>query len=757
MAGSRFQLSISLVGDVAHMAESSGTPTEQLAGSVERITFHSEETGFCVLRVKVRGHRDLETVVGTAPSITPGEYVECEGWWVTDRTHGLQFKTVHLRVVPPTTLEGIEKYLGSGMVKGIGPHFAKKLVGAFGEQVFEVIEQTPDRMTELEGIGPKRKKRVVDAWAEQKVIRSIMVFLHSHGVGTARAVRIYKTYGDDAIAKVRENPYRLALDIHGIGFKTADALAQRLGIPKDAVIRAQAGVRHVLQEFADDGHCAVIQAELVDTATTMLEIPVSIIEHAIELELQEENLIAESIDGKSCLFLTPLYRAEVSVASSLMRLLEGALPWGQIDPAVAIPWVEKKTDRILSPSQRDAVAQVLTSKVTVITGGPGVGKTTIVMSILKALQAKRMRVLLCAPTGRAAKRLTESTGVEAKTIHRLLAFDPKGHGFTHGQTNPLAADLVVVDEVSMVDVVLMHQLLRAIPDQAAVLLVGDVDQLPSVGPGSVLSDIITSGRIPTVTLTEIFRQAATSQIIVNAHRINQGKMPVESDDTESDQTVRDFYVIPAETPEDIQDKLLRVVTERIPQRFGLHPIRDVQVLTPMNRGSLGVRALNVALQQALNPDATPQITRFGWTYAPGDKVIQTVNNYDKDVFNGDIGHVERVDTEDGVITLNFDGREVAYDLGELDEVALAYTATVHKSQGSEYPAIVIPMATQHYPMLERNLLYTGVTRGKQLVVIIGQPKALAIAVRTIKSMRRLTNLAKRLRQGERMAEKSELL
>ena len=740
------------------MAESSGTPTEQLAGSVERVTFHSEETGFCVLRVKVRGHRELETVVGTAPSITPGEYVECEGWWVTDRTHGLQFKTTHLRVVPPTTLEGIEKYLGSGMVKGIGPHFAKKLVRAFGEQVFEVIEQTPERMTELDGIGPKRKKRVVDAWAEQKVIRSIMVFLHSSGVGTARAVRIYKTYGDEAIAKVRENPYRLALDIHGIGFKTADALAQRLGIPKDAVIRAQAGVRHVLQEFADDGHCAVIQAELVDTATTMLEIPVSIIEQAIELELQEENLIAESIDGKSCLFLTPLYRAEVSVASSLIRLLDGEVPWGQIDPAVAIPWVEKKTGRVLSPSQRDAVATVLQSKATIITGGPGVGKTTIVMSILKALQAKRMRVLLCAPTGRAAKRLTESTGVEAKTIHRLLAFDPKAHGFTHGQTNPLAADLVVVDEVSMVDVVLMHQLLRAIPDQAAVLMVGDVDQLPSVGPGSVLSDIIMSGRIPTVTLTEIFRQAATSQIVVNAHRINQGKMPVEPDEAEDgDQTVHDFYLIPAETPEEIQDKLLRVVTERIPQRFGLHPIRDVQVLTPMNRGSLGARAMNVALQQVLNPDATPQVTRFGWTYAPGDKVIQTVNNYDKDVFNGDIGHVERVDTEDGIITLNFDGRELAYELGELDEVALAYTATVHKSQGSEYPAIVIPMATQHYPMLERNLLYTGVTRGEQLVVIIGQPKALAIAVRTIKSMRRLTNLAERLRQGEHVVGKPESL
>ena len=731
-------------------------PTEQLTGSVERVTFHSEETGFCVLRVKVRGHRDLETVVGTAPSITPGEYVECEGWWVTDRTHGLQFKSVHLRVVPPTTLEGIEKYLGSGMVKGIGPHFAKKLVGAFGEQVFEVIEQTPDRLTELDGIGPKRKKRAVEAWAEQKVIREIMVFLHSHGVGTARAVRIYKTYGDDAIAKVRENPYRLALDIHGIGFKTADALAQRLGIPKDAVIRAQAGVRHVLQEFSDDGHCAVVQDELVDTAVTMLDIPVSIIAHAIDLELQEEHLIAESIDRTSCLFLTPLHRSEVSVASSLARLLEGAPPWGRIDPAVAIPWVEQQTHHILSPSQHDAVATVLQSKVTVLTGGPGVGKTTIVTSILHALRAKRMRVLLCAPTGRAAKRLTESTGVEAKTIHRLLAFDPKASGFTYGQTNPLAADLVVVDEVSMVDVVLMHQLLRAMPDHAAVLMVGDVDQLPSVGPGSVLADIITSGRIPTVTLTEIFRQAATSQIIVNAHRINRGRMPVV-DPKDDEEDLRDFYVIPAETPEDIQDKLLRVVTERIPQRFGLHPIRDIQVLTPMNRGSLGARALNAVLQQALNPDATPQVSRFGWTYAPGDKVMQTVNNYDKDVFNGDIGHVARVDAEAGELTLNFDGREVPYDLGELDEVALAYTTTVHKSQGAEYPAIVLPLATQHYPMLERNLLYTGVTRGKQLVVIIGQPKALAIAVRTVKSMRRLTNLAARLRQEERGAGKLEAL
>jgi exodeoxyribonuclease V alpha subunit len=719
------------------------TPLEHLAGSVERVTFHSEETGFCVLRVKVRGQRDLVTVVGTAPTIAPGEYIEGTGWWVNDRTHGRQFKTTQLRVVPPTTLEGIERYLGSGMVKGIGPHFARKLVQAFGAEVFDVIEQTPNRLQELDGIGPKRTARVVTAWAEQKIIHDIMVFLHSHGVGTARAVRIYKTYGTEAMARVQENPYRLALDIHGIGFKTADTLAQRLGIPRDAVIRAQAGVRHVLQTFADEGHCAVVQAELIEAATTLLEIPETTVAQAITLEVQEERLVADTIDGQPCLLLAPLYRAEVEVATRLRHLVEGVPPWGAIDPAKAIPWVEQQTGRTLAPSQRVAVAQVLTGKVTVITGGPGVGKTTIVTSILQALRAKRMRVLLCAPTGRAAKRLSEATGLEAKTVHRLLEFDPKGMGFLHNATNPLAADLVVIDEVSMVDVVLMAQLLRAIPAPAAVLMVGDVDQLPSVGPGAVLADIIASGRMPTMTLTEIFRQAASSAIIVNAHRINRGQMPVTPEDGESD-----FYVIPADTPEDIQAKLLRVVTERMPQRFGLHPIRDIQVLTPMNRGSLGARTLNEVLQAALNPEATPRVTKFGWTYAPGDKVIQTLNDYDKDVFNGDIGHVVRVDLEEGVVVISFDGREVTYDVAELDEVALAYATTVHKSQGSEYPAVVIPLATQHYPMLVRNLLYTGVTRGKRLVVLIGQPRACALAVRNSRAMRRLTNLAARLQQAD---------
>ena len=711
---------------------------EHLQGSVERVTFHSPESGFCVLRIKVRGHRELVTVIGSAATITPGETIECTGAWTNDRQHGLQFKTQHLRVIPPSTLEGIEKYLGSGMVKGIGPHFAKKLVRAFGAQVFDIIEQEPDRLLELEGIGPKRKERVTTAWAEQKVVREIMVFLQSHGVGTARAVRIYKTYGDRAVERVRENPYRLALDIHGIGFKTADTIAQRLGIPRDALMRAQAGVRHVLQEIAGDGHCAAYRQNLVESAAALLEIPAPIIEQAIEAELAQENLVAEPIQGQPALFLTPLYRAECGIAEHIDRLT-GVPPWGLIDTAKAIPWVEEKTGLRLSESQRKAVAQAVNGKVTVITGGPGVGKTTVVNSILRIIQAKGVKVLLCAPTGRAAKRLSESTNTPAKTLHRLLEFDPQIMGFKCNQDAPLDGELVVVDEVSMVDTVLMNQLLRAVPDHCAVLLVGDVDQLPSVGPGAVLADMIGSGAVPTLRLTEIFRQAAASKIIVNAHRINQGLMPERSETAQSD-----FYFIDADTPEAIHDKLLQVVTERIPKRFGLDPIDDVQVLTPMNRGGLGARALNVELQQRLNPHAEPRITRFGWTYAPGDKVIQTVNNYDKDVFNGDIGRVARIDEEAGLVIIDYEGRHIEYETGELDEVSLAYATTVHKSQGSEYPAVVIPLAMQHYMLLERNLLYTAVTRGKQLVVVIGQAKALAMAVKRLGSVKRLTHLQHRL-------------
>ncbi|QXE85393.1 ATP-dependent RecD-like DNA helicase [Geomonas nitrogeniifigens] len=713
---------------------------ERISGSLERVTFHSEETGFCVLRVKVSGHRELVTVTGSAASITPGEFLECTGSWHNDRTHGMQFKAEHLKVVPPTTLEGIEKYLGSGMVHGIGHHFAKVLVQAFREEVFDVIENRPERLLELPGIGRKRMEAVASAWVEQKAIREIMVFLQSNGLGTARAVRIYKSYGNEAIFKVTENPYRLALDIHGIGFKTADALAANLGVARDSMIRAQAGVRHVLQELSASGHCAAARSDLAQSAASLLDIPVAVIEAAIDAEIAEQNLVAEPIAGRPCLFLAPLHRAEVGVAGSLSRLCNGAPPWGGIVAEEAIPWVESHNGITLSQSQRDAIRLALKSKVVVVTGGPGVGKTTLVNSILAIIRSRELRVTLCAPTGRAAKRLTESTGIEAKTIHRLLEFDPQSFGFKRDRENPLATDLLVMDEASMVDVVLMNKLLPAVPDHAGVIIVGDVDQLPSVGPGCVLADIIDSGAVATVRLTEIFRQAAGSKIIVNAHRINRGELPLQDEGKE----LADFYFIPAASAEDIHGKLLQVITERIPKRFGFDPVRDIQVLTPMNRGGLGTGSLNAELQGVLNGKAEPRVTRFGTGFAPGDKVIQTVNNYEKEVFNGDIGRIVEVHQEEGTLSVDFDERLVEYQFGELDEVSLAYATSIHKSQGSEYTAVVIPLSMQHYTMLERNLIYTAVTRGKKLVVVIGEAKALAMAVRTNKSQRRMTDLARRI-------------
>lgn len=732
----------SLTSEPIHPAEPTLTATslEHLAGSVERVTFHSGETGFCVLRVKVRNRTELVTVVGNAATVTPGEYVDCDGHWVNDRSHGLQFAARYLRIVQPSTREGIERYLGSGMVRGIGPHFAKKLVTAFGEQVFEVIEQNPERLQELPGIGPKRRELVEQAWSEQKTIREIMVFLQSHGVGTGRAVRIYKTYGNDAIDRVRENPYRLALDIHGIGFKTADTIAARLGIPPDSLIRAQAGARHVLQERSGAGHCAASRTDLTEAATELLGIPAPIIEQALDLEVTAENLVAEEIEGIPSLFLTPLHRSEVGVAGHLSRLMTGTTPWEWVNTEQALPWVERKTGLVLSDSQRMAVKTAVNGKVTVITGGPGVGKTTVVNSILRILCAKKVEVLLCAPTGRAAKRLAESTAMEARTLHRTLEFDPKQGGFKRNADHPLEADLVVLDETSMVDIVLMNQLLRALPSRSALLLVGDVDQLPSVGPGIVLSDIIASAAVPIVRLTEIFRQAASSQIIVNAHRVNRGLSPERPAPGEKS----DFYLIYCKTPEEVRERLLEAVTQRIPKRFGFDSVRDVQVLTPMNRGALGARSLNVELQGLLNPNGTPRVERFGSTYAPGDKVIQTINNYDKEVFNGDIGTITRINSEEGLLWVNYDGRSVEYELAELDEVALAYATTIHKSQGSEYPAVVIPLATQHYTLLERNLLYTAMTRGRRLVVLVVQPQALGIAVKNLNSRQRLTNLRARL-------------
>lgn len=716
---------------------------ERLRGSVERIAFHSEESGFCVLKVRIPRRSETATVVGKAPAVNPGEEIECEGEWVNDATYGLQFKANKLRVIPPSTLEGIERYLGSGMIRGIGPHFAHRLVERFGERVFEIIETEPERLLELDGIGPKRQGLVTDAWSEQKAIRDIMVFLQSHGVGTARAVRIHKTYGNDAIDRVSENPYRLALDIQGIGFITADAIARNLGIPRDSLIRARAGVHHILQQLASEGHCAGTRDEVIRRATELLAIDAQTVNQAVDLEVAEGNLVAETLSGEFALFLKPLHAAETSVAQHLLRLGGGSRPWGAVDPEKVVSWVERGEGLQLSSSQREALLRVLCGKVAVITGGPGVGKTTIVKSILNVIRARRCKVLLCAPTGRAAKRLAETTGSEAKTIHRLLEFDPSHFGFRRTAANPLDTDLLIVDEASMVDIVLMSQLLRALPDRAGLLLVGDVDQLPSVGPGTVLQDIIDSGVVDTVRLTEIFRQAASSRIVVNAHRINQG-MSIEAPNRNG---LEDFYFIGADSPTEIYDKLLQVVTTRIPKRFGLNPIRDIQVLTPMNRGSLGTRSLNIELQRHLNAGAEPSVSRLGWTYARGDKVLQTVNNYDKEVFNGDIGQITSIDPEEGTLQITFDDRTVGYEFGELDEVTLAYATSIHKSQGSEYPAVVIPLSSQHYTLLERNLLYTAVTRGKRLVVLIGQEKALNMAIRNANSKRRVTYLRSRLNSG----------
>ena len=711
------------------------SPTEALAGLVERVTFHNAENGFCVLRVKVRGQRDLVTVVGHAAMISAGEFVQMSGRWFNDHTHGLQFKAEFLKASPPTTVEGIERYLGSGMIRGIGPVYAKKLVKAFGEAVFDLIEQEPGRLREVTGIGPKRAERIVGGWADQKVIREIMLFLHSNGVGTSRAVRIFKTYGQDAVQLISENPYRLAKDIRGIGFKTADQIARKMGIAPDAMIRVRAGISYALGEAMDEGHCGLPVGELLTSTAELLEVATPLIETALALELEAGDVVADSVGETSCIFLAGLYRAEQSIAERLRACAVGRPPWPEIDAEKAMTWVEGKTGLAMAPSQQEAVRLALRSKVLVITGGPGVGKTTLVNAILKIVTAKGTDVQLCAPTGRAAKRLSESTGLEGKTIHRLLETDPASGTFKRDDTNPLTCDLLVVDEASMVDVLLMRSLLRALPDSPALLIVGDVDQLPSVGPGQVLADIIGSNAVPVVRLTEVFRQAAQSRIITNAHRINESRMPELSAEEGSD-----FYFVEAAEPEVGLRKLLAVVRDRIPARFGLDPVRDVQVLCPMNRGGLGARSLNIELQQALNPPDEVKVERFGWTYGPGDKVMQIANDYDRDVFNGDLGVIGRIDVEEGELTVSFDGRDVVYGFGELDELVLAYATTIHKSQGSEYPAVVIPLVTQHYAMLARNLLYTGVTRGRKLVVLVGQKKALAIAVRNQGGRRRWSKL-----------------
>ena len=727
-------------------------PYSTLQGTLERFTYVNEDTSYTIARFKVEGKRDLTTIIGNMISVNPGETLKLEGYWVNDKKYGEQFRVERYETVVPSSVVGIERYLGSGMIKGIGPVFAKRVVRQFGLDTLKIIDEESDRLQEVEGIGPLRLEMVRKAWDEQKEIRNVMLFLQGQGISSAYAVKIFKAYGNDAIAKLQENPYCLAMDVYGIGFKTADKIAENLGVDKKSPLRAEAGLIYTLQQVSDEGHTFYPQGELISRASELLEIDEPIIGTAIET-LKTRNQIAVEAGNTKELRLTPqakaeefpsiylnqLHAAENGVARRLRALLAPTLLPMSLDWEKAIPWLENRMGVTLAAKQVEALKKVFQSRITVITGGPGTGKTTLVRCIVMLLNQKGSRYMLAAPTGRAAKRLSEATHEEAKTIHRLLEYSPKDGEFKRNQKNPLPIEFLVVDEISMVDIMLMNNLLRALPPGTSLILVGDADQLPSVGPGNVLREIIESGRAEVVRLTEIFRQARESLIITSAHRINQGVFP----DLQSLHKEGDFFFVEKEEPEEVLELMKRMCCERIPKGFGFNPLEDIQVLCPMNRGLLGTHNLNTELQRCLNPHGR-ELIRGGRNFRINDKVMQIRNNYDKDVFNGDIGNVVKIDLEEQELTVQFEERRIIYDFNELDELVLAYAVSVHKAQGSEYPAVVIPVLTQHYVMLQRNLLYTAVTRGKKLVVMIGTKKALAIALKNDKIRKRYSHLRERL-------------
>lgn len=721
----------------------SPVPRLTLNGTVDRVTFHNEETGFSVLKVLIGGRKTPVTIVGKIPNIVPGEGITAEGDWINDRTHGRQFSAEYLKSHPPDSLEGIEKFLGSGLIKGIGPVYAGKLIKHFGKEIFDVIDRESARLEEVEGIGRTRRQLIKESWNAAREIRAIMAFLMSNGISTARAFRIYKCYGDQAINTLKRDPYCLARDIKGIGFKSADQIAMNMGISSTSDVRARAGIEHVLLEYTTAGHCACLADELIDQAVNILGIDRPIIETALQHGLSERRLIRDEIAGETLIYLAALYENEVSLARRLRALQHGAYPSPPVIIDKAIAWAEEKIGFKLAPAQRTAVAGALQHKVSVITGGPGVGKTTLVRAIIQILLAKKVKVSLCAPTGRAAKRLTETTGLEAKTIHRMLEFEPGTGRFKYGPKAPLEGDVFIVDESSMLDLPLATALIKALPRHAALVLVGDVDQLPSVGPGSVLKDIIASGCFPVAHLNEIFRQAEGSSIVMNAHAVNRGEMP----ESGAQGSGSDFYIMQEEDPEKAVDIILRLVKKHIPAKLKAGPIQNVQVLAPMIRGTLGARNLNERLQELLNP-GEEFLERFGTRFRERDKVMQLENDYDKDVFNGDVGFVHKIDVDEQQMVVRFGDRFVKYEFNELDEIAPAYAITVHKSQGSEYPCVVIPVHTQHFMMLQRNLLYTAITRGRKLVVLVGSRKAIGMAVRRHDVGARRTALRVRLQRDE---------
>ena len=713
---------------------------DSVSGVVERITFQSFESGFCVLRVKAEGHAGLVTVVGTAPEIKAGEWVRARGEWVQDPRWGLQLKAAQLETATPGTLEGMRRYLASGLVPGIGPHFAERLVDTFGEEVFQVIEFQPQRLREVPGIGAGRAARITETWGDQQQVRRIMVFLHSHGVGTARAFRIYKQYGQESMTRLQEDPYCLVRDIPGVGLKVADQIAANLGVQGDSPRRLQAGVEHVLQELTGQGHCAFPRDDLAGRTADLLQVSRDKVDQALAAALQSGRLVPAGPEPRTTglVALARLQRAERELAAILKAMSADVLGEPPLDVKQSLDRVQGQTGLKLAAGQLRAAELALTSRVLVITGGPGVGKTTLLNSILRMHQDRKRKVVTCAPTGRAARRLTESTGVPARTIHRLLEFQPADGTFKHDDHCPLDGDVFVVDEFSMVDAVLAWQLLRALPPRARLLLVGDRDQLPSVGPGRVLGDVLESGQVPVAVLDEVFRQAADSAIVTNAHRINRGEMPLAGERGGNAQ-LEDFYFIEREDAGQIEELIVDLAARRLPRRLGLDPVADIQVLTPMRRGSLGTLHLNARLQEALNPEGE-SVQRMGVTWRVGDRVMQTVNNYDKDVFNGDAGRIVALDASTAEMQVRFEEKQCTYAPADLDELIHCYAATIHKSQGSEYPVVIIPLHGQHHLLLQRNLLYTGVTRGKRLVVLLGARSAVRRAVGTLDSRRRVTTL-----------------
>ena len=709
---------------------------------VERITYYNDSNGYSVLKVRAKGFNELVAVVGNLAGVTVGSVLALKGEWKNDSKFGRQFAVQSWEERLPATVQGIEKYLGSGLIKGVGPAFAKKIVDHFGEETLTIIEDRPDELLKIEGVGEKRVEMIIQAWKEQKEIKNLMLFLTEHGLSTGHAVRIYKAYGDKSVDTIRENPYRMADDIWGVGFRTADLMADKLGFDKANPARCRSGILYTLNVLSGEGHCFAKRAQLVSTACELLDVETSLIDETLENMVAEYDVIAEETDS---IYLPPLYYSEVGAANRLRTIFETICPKvpsgieGFMDALLEkLKLRSAELSRVeYSDIQEQAIRLSLLSKVLIITGGPGTGKTTTILGIISIMKQFDLNVVLAAPTGRAAKRMSEACGFEAKTIHRLLGYKPHG-GYEHDSDNPLKGDVLIVDESSMIDIVLFNSLLKAVPDEMKIVFVGDIDQLPSVGPGNVLADIISCGCFPVIKLNTIFRQAQRSDIVKNAHLINAGKFPSLNNGKQTD-----FFFVETDNYEDVPSIIVGLCKERLAKFFKADPIHDIQILCPMNRTVSGAANLNTVLQNELNPGAR-SIKRGGIEYRLGDKVMQVRNDYEKNVFNGDIGVITAVEPDTGDVIVMFDGREVAYELSDLDELVLSYAVTIHKSQGSEYPIVIMPFTMQFYVMLQRNLLYTGITRAKKAIVLVGEKRAIGAAVANAEVKSRNSGLMARL-------------